>query len=109
MVYFGLFFTFFEGCRRFIERNFITQDSVKNAVLTNTVAAGIGAAAATTIAYPYSLKRYVHTVIHDSSICRGLAPTLMKEVPMSATIFGTFTLLQSILTPDYGVRAGFGA
>jgi hypothetical protein len=109
MLYSALLLTAFEGTRRFIERNFISQDSVKNAVITNAIAGGIGAGIASTVAFPYSVRRYVHTVIHDSAVCRGLLPTLIKEVPMCATVFGSFTLLQSVLTPQHGPRAGFGA
>lgn len=109
MLYYGTLFTAFEGSRRFLERNFIKQDSVASAVLTNTIAGGIGASVASAVVYPYSVQRYVHTIIHDSAVCRGLAPTMAKEVPMCAALFGTYTLLQSLLTPQYGPRAGFGA
>ena len=109
LFYFGCLMTAFEGTRRFIERNFIAQDSLKNAVLTNGIAGAVGAGVASTVAFPYSAHRYVHTVIHDSSICRGLLPTLLKEVPMCAGVFASFTLFQSVLSPDHWPRGGFGA
>lgn len=124
-LYCGVLLTTFEGLRRFNERNFFpmhpkaiepaSESSTeglmfKNAhyAATNFVCGGIAAAFASTVCYPYSAHQYLQTVIHDSSLCRGLVPTLVKEVPQVAIALGTFTLLQPLLAPHHGVRCGFG-
>lgn len=131
-MYFGVLLTTFEGLRRFTERNFLpitknTQpvtDPTELALLgdsgeftmrnyiggatANFVCGGIAAGFASTVCYPYSAHRYMQTVIHDSSLCRGLVPTLMKEVPQVAIALGTFSLLQPIFGRHHGVRCGFG-
>lgn len=77
-------------------------------VASNFVLGGAAATVATTVCYPISAHQYMQTVIHDSAICRGLVPTLMKEVPMVAVMFGTFSAIQPLLAPRHGVRCGFG-
>ncbi|CAD2218053.1 hypothetical protein AGDE_05379 [Angomonas deanei] len=86
----------------FNPQNYATQ------VAQNFVIGGVAATVASTICYPFSAHQYLQTVIHDSAICRGLIPTLLKEVPMMATFFATFSLIQPILAPRHGARCGFG-
>lgn len=127
-LYFGVLLTTFEGLRRFTERNFISlapkrlsvnaEEGAGNRGVSfgtytanagiNFVCGGLAAGFASTVCYPYSAHRYMQTVIHDSALCRGLAPTLLKEVPQIAVAFGIFSLLQPILSPRHGVRCGFG-
>lgn len=107
-LYFGVLIASFEGVRRFMERNGASTDSYASVVLTNTVAGGAAATIATTACYPYSAHRYLQTVIHDSALCRGLGATLLKEVPMMAVSFGTFSALQPLFAPHHGKRVGFG-
>ncbi|AAZ11912.1 uncharacterized protein TEOVI_000100300 [Trypanosoma equiperdum] len=122
-VYFGTLLTVFEGLRRFCERNRILplrveRDSSGKEIINfvnhftvgvgHTVVGGVAAAVASTVCYPLSAHFYQQTVIHDSAICRGLMPTLRKEVPMMAVSFGVFSLLQSLLARHHGPRAGFG-
>lgn len=136
-LYFGVLFTTFEGLRRFSERNFASCRVVKSTVngsagentsehgssiepkvansdnylsvaITNTICGGIAAAFASTVCYPYSAHQYMQTVIHDSALCRGLLPTIKKEVPLIAISFGTFSLLQPFFSPQHGPRCGFG-
>lgn len=112
-LYCGVLLTSFEGLRRFSERNFRKGDSssissnVGNAI-TNFACGGVAAGFASTVCYPHSGNRYLQTVIHDSSLCRGLMPTLRKEVPQVAIALGIFTLLQPYLSPHHGKRCGFG-
>ncbi|KAG5498719.1 hypothetical protein JKF63_03007 [Porcisia hertigi] len=77
-------------------------------VASNFVLGGAAATVASTICYPLSAHQYMQTVIHDSAICRGLVPTLLKEVPMVAVMFGTFSAVQPLFAPRHGVRCGFG-
>ncbi|CBZ36246.1 hypothetical protein, conserved [Leishmania donovani] len=77
-------------------------------VASNFVLGGAAATVASTVCYPLSAHQYMQTVIHDSAICRGLTPTLLKEVPMVAVMFGTFSAIQPLLAPRHGVRCGFG-
>eukprot|EP00796_Vickermania_ingenoplastis_P005969 gene5969-4278_t len=106
-LYFGVLLTTFEGLRRFTERNILpikeaphtdageasllslppnfTIGNYISGVGSNFVCGGIAAAFASTVCYPYSANRYLQTVIHDSSLCRGLMPTLLKEVPQVAS------------------------
>lgn len=122
-VYFGTLMTIFEGLRRFAERNSLVPIKVEKeeggreklttsnytaVAAGNAVIGGISAAAASTICYPLSAHIYRQTVIHDSALCRGLLPTLRKEVPMMAVSFGVFSLLQPIIAPHHGTRVGFG-
>lgn len=107
-LYCGVLMTAFEGFRRFAERNFATVDNKASVVLTNTVAGAAAATVASCVCYPYSAHRYLQTVIHDSAICRGLGPTLLKEVPLMALSFGIFSALQPIFAPHHGKRVGFG-
>lgn len=88
-------------------RNFNLTNYVSTAVC-NTTIAGVAALVASTACYPYSAHRYLQTVIYDSALCRGLVPTLLKEVPMMAATFGTFALIEPILSWRHGVRCGFG-
>ncbi|EPY24804.1 hypothetical protein STCU_00977 [Strigomonas culicis] len=88
--------------RTFNMQNYTTQ------VVQNFVVGGTAAAVATTVCYPYSAHRYLQTVIYDSALCRGLLPTLIKEVPMMAAMFGCFSLLQPLFAPRHGARCGFG-
>lgn len=106
--YFGMLAVGVEGARRFLERKGApVDDPLSNAAVCG-VAGGAGAAFASTVTYKYSKSRYAGTVIHDSVLLRGLAPTLMKEVPMMAVTFGTFALLQSVLAPHHNPRGGLG-
>ncbi|KAG5472443.1 hypothetical protein LSCM1_03842 [Leishmania martiniquensis] len=77
-------------------------------VASNFVLGGAAATVASTACYPLSAHQYMQTVIHDSAICRGLLPTLLKEVPMMAVALGTFSALHPLLAPRHGVRCGFG-
>ncbi|KPA83279.1 putative mitochondrial hypothetical protein [Leptomonas pyrrhocoris] len=77
-------------------------------VTSNFAVGGAAATVASTVCYPFSAHQYMQTVIHDSAICRGLVPTLMKEVPMVAMMFATFSAIQPLLAPRHGVRCGFG-
>lgn len=77
-------------------------------VASNFVVGGAAATVASTVCYPLSAHQYMQTVIHDSAMCRGLIPTLMKEVPMVAVMFATFSAVQPLLAPRHGVRCGFG-
>jgi hypothetical protein len=77
-------------------------------VASNFVVGGAAATVASTVCYPLSAHQYMQTVIHDSALCRGLLPTLLKEVPMMAVAFATFSALQPLLAPRHGVRCGFG-
>ncbi|KAK7201106.1 hypothetical protein NESM_000171200 [Novymonas esmeraldas] len=77
-------------------------------IASNFVLGGAAATVASTVCYPLSAHQYMQTVIHDSAICRGLVPTLLKEVPMVAVTFGAFSALQPLLAPRHGVRCGFG-
>lgn len=90
-----------------VDRNYNMYNYVSQSA-ANAVIGGTAAAIATTVCYPYSAHRYLQTVIHNSAVCRGLLPTLLKEVPMMTVFFGTFTLLEPFLSPRHGVRAGFG-
>jgi len=107
-IYFGTLMVAFEGIRRFMERNGASTDNKGSVILTNTIAGGAAATVASCVTYPYSAHRYLQTVIHDSALCRGLAPTLLKEVPMMAVTFGVFSALQPIFAPHHGKRVGFG-
>ncbi|KAG5472820.1 hypothetical protein LSCM4_02144 [Leishmania orientalis] len=79
-----------------------------NTVASNFVVGGAAAMVASTACYPLSAHQYMQTVIHDSAICRGLIPTLLKEVPMMSFMFGTFSAMQPFFAPRHGVRCGFG-
>ena len=107
-IYIGVLLTCFEGIRRFIERQGVSQENVVLAAFTNAAAGGIAAGVSSTLCYPYSSHRYLQTVIHDSAICRGIGATLMKVVPMTAFAFGMFSLCQPLLAPHLGKRSGFG-
>lgn len=90
-----------------VDRNFNLHNYFTTAA-TNTVIGGSATLVASTLCYPWSAHQYLQTVIHDSALCRGLGSTLIKEVPMMAVFFGTFSLLQPILASRHGVRCGFG-
>lgn len=90
-----------------VDRNFSWRNYSTTAA-SNFVIGGVAAAVASTVCYLYSAHRYLQTVIHNSAICRGLMPTLAKEVPMMAVMFGAFSALQPLLAPRHGVRCGFG-
>nr|CCC48511.1 conserved hypothetical protein [Trypanosoma vivax Y486] len=120
-LYFGTLLTVFEGLRRFSERSRLLpmkKDESGVAVLSarncaiatvgHTVIGGAAAFVASVLCYPISAHVYQQTVIHDSAICRGLLPTLRKEVPLMAVSFGMFSLFQSLFAPHHGARAGFG-
>ncbi|RNF17173.1 hypothetical protein TcG_05804 [Trypanosoma cruzi] len=122
-IYFGTLLTVFEGLRRFCERNRLLSINVEKdkngkdvfelgnyaaVACVNTVVGGVAAGVASTVCYPLSAHTYKQTVIHDSAICRGLLPTLKKEMPMMAVSFGVFSLLQPIIAPHHGIRVGFG-
>ncbi|KAH9579792.1 hypothetical protein LSM04_001587 [Trypanosoma melophagium] len=122
-IYFGTLMTVFEGLRRFCERNRIIPIHIEKdkngkdifnagnyatVALGNTLVGGVAAGVASTLCYPLSAHAYHQTVIHDSAICRGLLPTLRKEIPMMAVSFGVFSLLQPIIAPHHGTRVGFG-
>ena len=107
-LYFGTLLVCFEGLRRFAERNGASIDHPVAVVVTNGIAGGVAGGMASTICYPFSAHRYLQTVIHDSALCRGLIPTLMKEVPMCAVAFGTFSMLQPLFAGHHTKRVGFG-
>lgn len=90
-----------------IDRNF-SMDNYVATIGANFVIGGTAAAVASTVCFPYSAHRYMHTVIHDSAICRGLLPTLVKEVPMMAVFFAAFSAFQPIFAARHGTRCGFG-
>ncbi|CAJ1031981.1 hypothetical protein Q4I30_006009 [Leishmania utingensis] len=77
-------------------------------IALNFIIGGAAATVASTVCYPLSAHQYMQTVIHDSAVCRGLMPMLVKEVPMVAFMFGTFSAAQPLLAPRHGVRCGFG-
>eukprot|EP00744_Colponema_vietnamica_P016075 GILI01022544.1.p1 GENE.GILI01022544.1~~GILI01022544.1.p1 ORF type:complete len:262 (+),score=41.22 GILI01022544.1:29-814(+) len=107
-IYFGSLMMCFEGTRRFLERNGAPAGTPVGNALTNGTAGAVGALVASTVTYPVSATRYAKTVIHDSAICRGMLPTLAKEVPMSFIVFGTYSLLQSAIASHHSARGGFG-
>lgn len=106
--YFGTLMTCFEGTRRFLERNGAPTGSPLANAATNGTAGAVGAFVASTVAYPFSAHTYRSTVIHPSVVCRGLGPTLLKEVPLSFFVFGTFSFLQSAVSSRHAARGGFG-
>lgn len=96
-----------KGTLAVVDRNF-NAHNYRTTIATNFVLGGTAAAVASTVCYPYSAHRYLQTVIYDSAICRGLLPTLAKEVPMMAVFFATFSVLQPLFSSRHGTRCGFG-
>lgn len=90
-----------------VDRNWSLRNYTTT-IASNFIIGGLATAVASTVCYPYSAHRYLQTVIYDSAICRGLVPTLRKEVPMMAVALGTFSALQPLFGRRHGVRCGFG-
>lgn len=107
-MYFGALMTCFEGTRRLFERNGAPAGEPVSNALTNGAAGAVGALVASTVTYPISANSYAQTVIHDSAICRGMIPTLAKEVPLAFFVFGTYSYLQSTIASHHRARGGFG-
>lgn len=105
-LYFGSLFTAFEGLRRFAERNGAPTDNVVSATLLNGLCGAAAATVASVATFPFSSHRYSQVVIHDSAIVRGLPATLMKEVPLMAVTFATFSFISQSINSYQ--RGGFG-
>lgn len=105
-LYFGSLFTAFEGIRRFAERNGAPVNGVVGSTIVNGACGAAAATVASVATFPFSAHRYSQVVIHDSAIVRGLPSTLMKEVPMMAVTFATFSFISQGINSYQ--RGGFG-
>mmetsp|Transcript_46651 Transcript_46651/g.143855 ORF Transcript_46651/g.143855 Transcript_46651/m.143855 type:complete len:277 (-) Transcript_46651:7-837(-) len=108
--YIAAFFVTLEASRRACEvvGLYPGDDWIVTRAVQHGVLAGGSAAFASTLTYSWSHKMYEGTVIRDSAVLRGRAALLRKEVPMMATFFFVFSLLQPFTSPAHE-RCGLGA
>lgn len=99
----GAVFACFETGRRLADNLQIADNAAVNAGI-----GGVAGFVGSTLTYKWSWRRYQSCVLNNSAIVRGLFPTLLKEVPLTAGVFGLWTFLQPQVAPGYS-HHGFGA
>jgi hypothetical protein len=106
-VYIACFFVFLEASRRLLDSFGLYPDNFVGRAFCHAALAGGSAAAASSITYPLSYHVYAGTMIRPSTILEGRHATLMKEVPMMASFFFIYSLIQPWACPHHE-RCGLG-
>ena len=110
IAYIAAFFVTLEASRRACEAVGLYPGDewlVSRAALHGVLAGG-SAAVASSLTYGFSYKMYQGSLVRRSAVLDGRAALLRKEVPMMASFFFIFSLLQPFASPAHD-RCGLGA